>query len=83
MLNLSHLSHLSLVSLVSVVLVTIIAAVISQTTVAALLPSAAASPGCSLSRARFEELCMDYFRNSMGPVEKCLKDRSQMGVSKA
>eukprot|EP00913_Durusdinium_trenchii_P013996 g13142.t1 len=22
----------------------------------------------------FEELCMDYFRNSMGPVEKCLKD---------
>ncbi|CAE7450114.1 unnamed protein product, partial [Symbiodinium microadriaticum] len=29
---------------------------------------------CSLSRARFEELCMDYFRNSMGPVEKCLKD---------
>ncbi|CAK9095747.1 unnamed protein product [Durusdinium trenchii] len=29
---------------------------------------------CSLSRARFEELCMDYFRNSVGPVEKCLKD---------
>merc|ERR1712061_541924 len=29
---------------------------------------------CSLSRARFEELNMDYFRNSMGPVEKCLKD---------
>merc|ERR1712072_14691 len=29
---------------------------------------------CTLSRARFEELCMDYFRNSMGPVEKCLKD---------
>merc|ERR1711988_1725691 len=29
---------------------------------------------CSLSRARFEELCMDYFRNSMGPVEKCLRD---------
>merc|ERR1711939_443444 len=29
---------------------------------------------CSLSRARFEELCMDYFRNSMAPVEKCLKD---------
>merc|ERR1719353_826369 len=28
----------------------------------------------SLSRARFEELCMDYFRNSMGPVEKCMKD---------
>jgi len=29
---------------------------------------------CSLSRARFEELCMDYFRNSMTPVEKCMKD---------
>merc|ERR1712096_579852 len=29
---------------------------------------------CSLSRARFEELCMDYFRNSMGPVEKCMRD---------
>merc|ERR1711881_665617 len=29
---------------------------------------------CNISRARFEELCMDYFRNSMGPVEKCLKD---------
>jgi len=29
---------------------------------------------CTLSRARFEELCMDYFRNSMGPVEKCMKD---------
>merc|ERR1712199_20572 len=29
---------------------------------------------CSLSRARFEELNMDYFRNSMGPVEKCLRD---------
>jgi len=28
----------------------------------------------NLSRARFEELCMDYFRNSMGPVEKALKD---------
>ncbi|CAD7936553.1 unnamed protein product [Amoebophrya sp. A25] len=28
----------------------------------------------TLSRARFEELCMDYFRNSMGPVEKCLRD---------
>ena len=27
---------------------------------------------CSLSRARFEELNMDYFRNSMGPVEKCM-----------
>jgi len=29
---------------------------------------------CTLTRARFEELCMDYFRNSMGPVEKCLRD---------
>merc|ERR1711904_439699 len=29
---------------------------------------------CSLSRARFEELNMDYFRNSMGPVEKCMRD---------
>merc|ERR1712176_485469 len=26
------------------------------------------------SRARFEELNMDYFRNSMGLVEKCLRD---------
>jgi len=29
---------------------------------------------CNLTRARFEELCMDYFRNSMTPVEKCLRD---------
>jgi len=29
---------------------------------------------CTLSRARFEELCMDYFRNAMGPVEKALRD---------
>merc|ERR1712003_408925 len=29
---------------------------------------------CTLSRARFEELNMDYFRNSMGPVEKSLRD---------
>merc|ERR1711953_433880 len=29
---------------------------------------------CTLSRARFEELNMDYFRNSMGPVEKCMRD---------
>merc|ERR1711883_20765 len=29
---------------------------------------------CSLSRARFEELNMDYFWNSMGPVEKCMRD---------
>jgi L1 cell adhesion molecule like protein len=27
-----------------------------------------------LSRARFEELCMDYFRSTMAPVEKVLKD---------
>jgi len=29
---------------------------------------------CTLSRAKFEELCLDYFKNSMGPVEKVLKD---------
>merc|ERR1712167_121101 len=29
---------------------------------------------CTLSRARFEELCMDYCRNAMGPVEKCMRD---------
>jgi len=29
---------------------------------------------CTLSRARFEELCMDYFRNSLTPCEKCLRD---------
>merc|ERR1711970_1147104 len=29
---------------------------------------------CSVSRARFEELCMDYFRNSLGPVEKAMRD---------
>merc|ERR1719181_553017 len=29
---------------------------------------------CTLSRAKFEELCMEYFKNSMIPVEKCLKD---------
>ena len=28
----------------------------------------------SLSRARFEELNKDYFHNSMGPVEKYLRD---------
>ena len=27
-----------------------------------------------LSEARFEELNMEYFRNSMGPAEKCLSD---------
>merc|ERR1712195_127648 len=29
---------------------------------------------CSLSRARFEELCMDLFRGTMDPVEKVLRD---------
>jgi len=29
---------------------------------------------CTLSRARFEELCLTYFKNSMEPVEKVLKD---------
>jgi hypothetical protein len=29
---------------------------------------------CFLSRVRFKELFMDYFRNSRGPVEKCLRD---------
>merc|ERR1712188_77940 len=29
---------------------------------------------CSISRARFEELNMDYFRNSLSPVEKVLRD---------
>jgi len=29
---------------------------------------------CSLSRARFEELRMDYFRHSMDPVEECFQD---------
>merc|ERR1712072_893153 len=29
---------------------------------------------CTLSRAKFEELNMDYFKNSMIPVEKVLKD---------
>jgi len=28
----------------------------------------------SITRARFEDLCGDYFRNCMGPVEKVLKD---------
>jgi len=31
---------------------------------------------CTISRARFEELCMDYFRNTIGPVEKVLRDAS-------
>mmetsp|Transcript_19001 Transcript_19001/g.47541 ORF Transcript_19001/g.47541 Transcript_19001/m.47541 type:complete len:637 (-) Transcript_19001:692-2602(-) len=29
---------------------------------------------CNLSRAKFEELCMEYFKGSMLPVEKVLKD---------
>ena len=29
---------------------------------------------CVLSRARFEELCMDYFKNTIAPVEKVLRD---------
>lgn len=33
----------------------------------------------TLSRAKFEELCMDYFKGSMEPVEKVLKDS---GISK-
>jgi len=28
----------------------------------------------SITRARFEELCMDLFRKCMDPVEKCLRD---------
>uniref|UniRef100_A0A0G4G113 Heat shock protein 70 n=1 Tax=Chromera velia CCMP2878 TaxID=1169474 RepID=A0A0G4G113_9ALVE len=28
----------------------------------------------TISRARFEEMCMDYFRNTLAPVEKVLKD---------
>jgi L1 cell adhesion molecule like protein len=34
----------------------------------------------SLTRARFEDLCQDYFRNCLGPVEKVLKDS---GISKS
>jgi len=33
----------------------------------------------TLTRARFEDLCMDYFRNTLVPVEKVLKDS---GISK-
>ena len=29
---------------------------------------------CVLSRARFEELCMDYFKNTIAPVEKVIRD---------
>merc|ERR1719399_1834812 len=36
---------------------------------------------CNLSRARFEELCMDYFRNSLGPVEKAMHDIVLVGGS--
>ncbi|KAI3526690.1 hypothetical protein L1887_05951 [Cichorium endivia] len=28
----------------------------------------------TISKAKFEELCMDMFRKCMDPVEKCLKD---------
>ena len=28
----------------------------------------------TITRARFEELCQDYFRKTMEPVEKCLRD---------
>jgi len=28
----------------------------------------------SITRARFEELCADLFRNTLNPVEKCLRD---------
>lgn len=34
----------------------------------------------SISRARFEELCGDLFRNSLGPVEKALED-AKLSVS--
>lgn len=33
-----------------------------------------------LSRAKFEELCLSYFKDCMIPVEKCLKD---FGISKS
>ena len=37
----------------------------------------------TITRARFEELCMDMFRKCMEPVEKCLRDakmdKSQIG----
>jgi len=33
-----------------------------------------------LSRAKFEELCLDYFKAAMDPVEQCLKDS---GMSKS
>ena len=29
---------------------------------------------CTISRAKFEDLCMDYFKSSMEPVSKVLKD---------
>merc|ERR1739838_840592 len=29
---------------------------------------------CTITRARFEELCMDLFKKCMAPVEKCLRD---------
>merc|ERR1740129_549922 len=33
-----------------------------------------------ISRAKFEELCMDFFKNSMDPVTQCLSDS---GLSKS
>jgi heat shock 70kDa protein 1/2/6/8 len=35
---------------------------------------------CTLTRAKFEELCMSYFKNCMKPVEKVLTDS---GISKS
>merc|ERR1712137_1206990 len=39
----------------------------------------------SITRARFEELCMDYFKKCMDPVEKVLRDAkiSKSGVDEA
>ena len=34
----------------------------------------------TITRARFEDLCMDYFKKCMDPVEKCLRDAK---ISKA
>ena len=34
----------------------------------------------SLTRAKFESLCLDLFKKTMGPVKKALKD-SRMGKS--
>ena len=35
----------------------------------------------SLTRARFEELCMDLFRGTMDPVEKVLRDAKDVKKS--